>query len=170
MDDVSRQPTERFGRAVQLRRVELGLKRRELAERADLSYPYISEIENGMKDPSAKALRRIAEALELQSPTELIALADRLGGTGGDAGSILVDQRPPEPGLVPTAQPAYSFVTPATARPSGGGAPVEHAQSFDRLQEMVAAIVRAELGAWARTELPVLVEREVARILEAREP
>ncbi len=62
-----------LGRAVELRRTELGLKRRELAERARLSYPYISEIENGVKEPSAKALRQIAEALEM-SFVDLAAL------------------------------------------------------------------------------------------------
>src|SRR6266705_2820571 len=82
---------ERLGRAIQLRRVELGLKRPQLAIRAELSYPYLSEIENGMKNPSPKALRQLAAALEL-SPAELIALAEKLGETSAhEATSVLVD-------------------------------------------------------------------------------
>ncbi len=36
-----------------MRRTEMGMKRTKLAERAALSYPYLSEIENGRKQPSA---------------------------------------------------------------------------------------------------------------------
>src|SRR5436190_23617222 len=68
---------ERLGRAVQIRRAELGLKRPELAKRAELSYPYVSEIENGMKTPSTKALAQLAQALEL-STLELMARAEHL--------------------------------------------------------------------------------------------
>ena len=38
---------ERFGYAVVLRRTQLQMKRKDLAERAELSYPYVSEIEKG---------------------------------------------------------------------------------------------------------------------------
>src|SRR5712664_25064 len=85
---------DRLGRAVHLRRVELGLKRPELAKRAELSYPYVSEIENGLKTPSTKALRQLAAALDL-SPAELIERADRLGDpAGADAASVLSTHTP----------------------------------------------------------------------------
>lgn len=44
---------------------------RDLAARAELSYPYISQIETGDRDPSLKTLRRLADALVL--PVEELA-------------------------------------------------------------------------------------------------
>jgi transcriptional regulator with XRE-family HTH domain len=149
------------------------MKRRELAERSELSYPYISEIENGVKDPSAKALRRIADALEISSPTELIALADRLGEASGDVTSVLMDRRPDE-GRTPQQDLLYALAMPSGGREAWGrapsaGWPPDQIEFFDRLQETVATIVRAELGAWVRSELTGLIEREVGRILQQRE-
>ena len=45
---------QNLGRAIRVRRETLDLKRRDLALRAGLSYPYVSEIENGNKEPSAR--------------------------------------------------------------------------------------------------------------------
>lgn len=60
-----------LGRVVQQRREELGLGRRELAERSDVSYPYLSQIETGDRDPSLRVLRKLSEALEV--PVEQLA-------------------------------------------------------------------------------------------------
>ncbi len=57
-----------LGRAIQVRRAELGLKRKDLARSAALSYPYLSELETGSKAPSARALGQLAEALRLFAP------------------------------------------------------------------------------------------------------
>jgi transcriptional regulator with XRE-family HTH domain len=38
-----------LGRAITAARSELGMKRSELATRAGVSYPYLSELENGTK-------------------------------------------------------------------------------------------------------------------------
>src|SRR3954468_21308524 len=65
-----------LGRAIAVRRAELGLKRKDLAARSSLSYPYVSELENGTKEPSAPALRQLAEALEL-SATQLLERSER---------------------------------------------------------------------------------------------
>jgi transcriptional regulator with XRE-family HTH domain len=168
---------ERLGRAIQLRRVELGLKRPQLAKRAELSYPYLSEIENGMKNPSTKALRQLAAALEL-SPAELIALAEKLGETSArEATSVLVDHAQEE---LPTEQIvrllahrlpqggslANSVMRLASvpAPPTGGAEMLER-----RLQDLITAIVRAELAAWARTEMPGLMRAEIKRALAERE-
>ena len=50
-----------LGRAVKVHRAQRGIERRDLAERSGVSYPYLSEIENGRKRPSSKALVAIAE-------------------------------------------------------------------------------------------------------------
>lgn len=42
-----------------------GLSARELAEKAEISAPYLSEIESGKKDGSLSAMRRIADALKV---------------------------------------------------------------------------------------------------------
>jgi transcriptional regulator with XRE-family HTH domain len=61
---------ERFaaalGRTIKVRRTDLGMKRRELAERANISYSYLTEIENGNKPPSPIVLGPLAEALGLR--------------------------------------------------------------------------------------------------------
>src|SRR5688500_12015499 len=41
-----------LGRFLEHRRHELGLSRRELAERSELPYPYVSQLETGDREPS----------------------------------------------------------------------------------------------------------------------
>jgi transcriptional regulator with XRE-family HTH domain len=60
-----------LGRLVQHRRHELSLSRRDLAAASGVSYPYVSQIETGDRDPSLKTLRKLAEILEL--PMESMA-------------------------------------------------------------------------------------------------
>ena len=138
-----------MGRAVHIRRAELGLKRRELAQRALLSYPYVSEIENGSKSPSGKALRQLADALEL-TPSDLLARADLALSSWEERASI--EGRP--------SSSAGASGWPG--RPSAG-----LQEPLGRLtQELIGAMVRAELTAWVRGELPDLVRDEVRRVLE----
>jgi transcriptional regulator with XRE-family HTH domain len=66
---------EGLGRAIRVLRTARDLGRRELAERAGLSYSYLAEIENGDKSPSAKALAALAGALGL-ALHELVAAAE----------------------------------------------------------------------------------------------
>jgi transcriptional regulator with XRE-family HTH domain len=162
---------ERFGRAVQVRRAELGLKRPDLAKRANLSYPYVSEIENGMKSPSTKALAQLADALEL-SPAELMVRAENLDDPTADSSMLfalatpdrLFDSGPKQAILGSRAQGEVRDLV---------GSPHSQGRRFDggldrRLEELVTTIVRAEMAAWARAELPALVRAEVERILSER--
>lgn len=66
-----------LGRAVAERRAELGLTQEQLALRADLHQRWISNVENGHRNPSYSSLRRLAAGLDL-SASELIALAERI--------------------------------------------------------------------------------------------
>ncbi|WP_158070600.1 helix-turn-helix domain-containing protein [Mycobacterium sp. NS-7484] len=68
---------EYFGRALAAARSERGLKRMQLKEQSGLSYPYISEIENGGKYPSQRAIQSLADALDM-TPSELVARAEQL--------------------------------------------------------------------------------------------
>ena len=66
---------EALGRTIQVLRTDQGLSRRELSNRAQISYSYLSAIENGAKPPSSKILALIAAALGVHRH-ELIAAAE----------------------------------------------------------------------------------------------
>lgn len=51
--------------AIVVTRTEAGMSRADLAKAADVSYPYISEIEVGTKTPSVAVLCEIAIALDI---------------------------------------------------------------------------------------------------------
>lgn len=72
MADTVRSGNEQFGRALQARRAELGLSRRDLVAASGLSYPYVSQLETGYRLPSQKSLHRLAQALQM-APSELSA-------------------------------------------------------------------------------------------------
>lgn len=55
-----------LGRTIKVIRTDQGIERRELAEKAQISYSYLTEIENGNKPPSPSVLGPIAEALGLR--------------------------------------------------------------------------------------------------------
>jgi len=61
-----------LGRAITCIRLERGLKRKELAAAAGISYPFLAEIENGKKWPSFPTLDAIAAALR---STNVVVLA-----------------------------------------------------------------------------------------------
>lgn len=65
-----------LGIAIRDRRKRLGLSQKELAERSTLHVTYISELERGVRNPSAKCLAQLAEALEL-SFAELAKLTEQ---------------------------------------------------------------------------------------------
>jgi len=60
-----------LGRFLEQRRGELGLSRRDVAERSGLSYPYVSQLETGDRDPALKAMRVLAPVLDV--PVEELA-------------------------------------------------------------------------------------------------
>lgn len=53
--------------AAQRRAAELSL--RQLAERAGISNPYVSQIERGLRKPSAEVLQQLANALQVSAET-----------------------------------------------------------------------------------------------------
>ncbi len=60
-----------IGKRIKVKREQRNITQMELAERADLSVPYISHIETGSKKVSLNALIRIANALSI-SPNDLL--------------------------------------------------------------------------------------------------
>jgi mannose-6-phosphate isomerase-like protein (cupin superfamily) len=58
----------RLGEVIRARRKALGLTLVQLADRADLSHPFLSQLERGRVRPSMSSLHRIAQALGTSQP------------------------------------------------------------------------------------------------------
>jgi|RhiMethySRZTD1v2_1073278.scaffolds.fasta_scaffold420386_1 transcriptional regulator with XRE-family HTH domain len=105
---------EALGRAIKVARAEQGLSRKDLAEAAKISYPYVADIESGRGRPSSSALLAIARALGM-SPSTLMARAESF---------VQRMQEPNPPSGTPMAAPATSSrswfrgATPEMARKS----------------------------------------------------
>lgn len=76
--DDDRPDAPLLGEAVRKLRSWQGLSRRELAEAAGISYPYLSEIEGGKKTPSSRTLGLLSRALGVAA-SEVMRMADELG-------------------------------------------------------------------------------------------
>ncbi len=83
-----REPADpRLGAAIRARRRALDLTIVELADRAGLSHPFVSQVERGRANPSLESLGRLAHALgssqvELMSGTSLDAPEAAVGSFG----------------------------------------------------------------------------------------
>jgi transcriptional regulator with XRE-family HTH domain len=66
-----------LGLAVKARRDELGITQEQLAHDADLHQRWLSNVENGKRNPSYGSLRRLASGLKL-SPSELLARVESI--------------------------------------------------------------------------------------------
>ncbi|WP_256103814.1 helix-turn-helix transcriptional regulator [Streptomyces sp. ODS05-4] len=76
-----------LGQAVHDRRAELGLTQAELARRADMTQPQISQIEGGDSVPTLPLLTRLAKALEATLTIDLDGDESAFAFTGhGDEG------------------------------------------------------------------------------------
>jgi HTH-type transcriptional regulator, competence development regulator len=69
---------ETFGKYIKELRKKAGLSQRDLAEKANIDFTYLSKIENGkMAPPSEDTIKKIAEALN-EDPDKLIIMADKI--------------------------------------------------------------------------------------------
>ena len=66
---------EALGRALRLRRTDMGLTLAQVSERSGVSTQFLSEIERGLKDPSSEVIEAVAEVLGLQLPQILVLAA-----------------------------------------------------------------------------------------------
>jgi len=60
---------ERLGEFIRERRSQARLSLRKLSEQAGISNPYLSQIERGLRKPSAEILQSIAKALRISAET-----------------------------------------------------------------------------------------------------
>ncbi len=65
--------TEIFGRNVREARLRLCISQEELAFRCDMKRSYVSDLERGTRNPTIKAIERLAKALEVD-PAHLLAI------------------------------------------------------------------------------------------------
>lgn len=68
---------EAFGKAVKIRRVEIGISQEELAHKAEFARSFLSAIELGRKGASIQSVWRLAQALNCM-PSQLWLTAERL--------------------------------------------------------------------------------------------
>ncbi len=75
-----------LGEFIREQRELASLSLRRLAEQAGMSNPYLSQIERGLRNPSAESLRKIARALRLSAESLYI----RAGILDDDAGATSI--------------------------------------------------------------------------------
>jgi len=176
---TDRQAAKYLGKAVEVARVERGMKRTELEEKTRLSYAYLSEIEKGRKYPSQAAIAKLADALDLSS-FELLSRAEVLerGATAQDPfasveGSLGFVVDAPQPML---ATPADDFAAMGAPPPrerehdprqssgrSGGGEDL-----VERVSTQVYRTVEPRMREWLMREIQLAVREELLRQRETR--
>lgn len=70
-----------MGEALRLLRIFNGYKSAELAKKLELSQSYVSELENGKKQPTMEVLDKYAKVFEMKKST-LMLFAESLEGEG----------------------------------------------------------------------------------------
>jgi transcriptional regulator with XRE-family HTH domain len=82
-----------LGEFIRQQRGSARLSLRRMSELAGISNPYLSQIERGLRKPSAEILRQIAKALRIQSETLYVraGILDERDPTDDLADSILRD-------------------------------------------------------------------------------
>jgi transcriptional regulator with XRE-family HTH domain len=71
-DPAGRRQLEALGELIRKQRQQAELTLRELAERTNVSNPYLSQIERGLHEPSVRVIKAIAAALNLSAESLLI--------------------------------------------------------------------------------------------------
>ena len=74
-------------------RVAAQLSLRQLAEQAGVSNPYLSQIERGLRKPSAEILQQIAKALRISAETLYVraGILEERGGNADLVAAVLAD-------------------------------------------------------------------------------
>lgn len=154
--DVSSLPP--FARVIKEQRERRGMSRSQLAESSGLSYPYISQLETGLRKPSRSAANLIARALDL----ELDDLERTIPGDPSDQQQVLKAERFSEQ-LLSSGHPSESRLALDDAGPPGAGP----GASDDLIGDMIDLLEEFE----PERRLDVLAEvqkRAMQRMLDER--
>ena len=90
LDDAARKQLESLGSFIRERRKQAQYSLRDLADRANVSNPYLSQIERGLHTPSVRVLKAIAAALNV-SAESLLVQAGLLEATEADGAGPSVE-------------------------------------------------------------------------------
>jgi transcriptional regulator with XRE-family HTH domain len=90
LDEAARKQLESLGQFIRERRKAAEYSLRDLADKANVSNPYLSQIERGLHTPSVRVLKAIATALNVSAESLLIQ-AGLLEGAGDEAESPNVE-------------------------------------------------------------------------------
>jgi transcriptional regulator with XRE-family HTH domain len=100
VDDKAREQLQALGDFIRAQRKLAQLSLRDLADRTNVSNPYLSQIERGLHEPSVRVIKAIATALNVSAETLLVQaglLEDDENGHGDDVvdteGAIRADTR-----------------------------------------------------------------------------
>jgi transcriptional regulator with XRE-family HTH domain len=127
MADPWKAQLEQLGEFIRDQRKLARLSLRDLADRTNVSNPYLSQIERGLHEPSVRVLRSIARALNISAET-LLSQAGLLEDEPGD--DLDAAERPPsaddairaDPRLTPPQKEALlSVYRSYLAANEGGG-------------------------------------------------
>ena len=66
-----------FGRAIKIRRVEMGFNQEELADRAKMARSFVSGVERGVIKATVTSVWRLAQALECR-PSDIWLKAEKI--------------------------------------------------------------------------------------------
>lgn len=88
-------PIEGLGAFIRAQREQAKVSLRQLAELADVSNPYLSQIERGLRRPSAEILAQIAKGLRISAETLYVraGLLEPSGEVGEVTAAIRGDER-----------------------------------------------------------------------------
>jgi transcriptional regulator with XRE-family HTH domain len=104
--EVWKPQLEALGRYIKTQRQLADLSLRQMAQLAEVSNPYLSQIERGMHQPSVRVLKSIAKALDISAESLLTqaGLLDEAEAEGGSAGSGVEAAIKADPRLTPQAK------------------------------------------------------------------
>jgi transcriptional regulator with XRE-family HTH domain len=91
---VSDTVSSQVGDFIRTQRSAAQVSLRELARTAGVSNPYLSQVERGLRKPSAEILASIARGLKISAETlyEQAGILDRRSGTAGTVAAIRADE------------------------------------------------------------------------------
>jgi transcriptional regulator with XRE-family HTH domain len=86
--------SSQVGEFIRTQRSAAQVSLRELARTAGVSNPYLSQVERGLRKPSAEILAQIARGLKISAETlyEQAGILDRRSGTAGTVAAIRGDE------------------------------------------------------------------------------
>lgn len=99
LDDAARKQLQSLGEFIRDRRKSAEYSLRDLAEKANVSNPYLSQIERGLHTPSVRVLKAIATALNVSAETLLVQAGLLETNDGAEPGPSVDDALRADPHL-----------------------------------------------------------------------